>query len=407
MRYGWQKSTIGTVCNVIAGQSPKGIYYNSSSDGLPFYQGKKEFGDKYIGTPTKWTTHITREAIAGDILMSVRAPVGPINFATERICIGRGLAAIRSGENINQEFLFYALWAMQKHIQGSEGAVFASINKKQIESLPFFYPSLTEQQRIVAILDEAFAAIDTATVNAERNWVNAQALFESELNRTFEKTENHWAESLLGDLITVKHGFAFKSDWFSDTGDAVLLTPGNFYETGGYRDRGKKQKYYVGDIPKDFVLAAGDLLVAMTEQAPGLLGSPMIVPESGQFLHNQRLGLVQAIQGVTWHTKFFFHLFNTKAYRDRNYIDASGVKVRHTSPKKIYNVSVRYPQSIDEQQRIAQKLDNIKMATVQLAEIYQQKLTLLAELKQSILHKAFTGELTADVRVVERMMAAV
>ena len=82
---GWEQATLGIVCEVIAGQSPKGSNYNNSGDGLPFYQGKKEFGDRYLGAPTKWTTQITREATAGDVLMSVRAPVGPINFSTERI----------------------------------------------------------------------------------------------------------------------------------------------------------------------------------------------------------------------------------------------------------------------------------------------------------------------------------
>ena len=59
-----------------------------------------------------------------------------------------------------------------------------------------------------------------------------------------------------------------------------LLTPGNFYESGGYRDRGEKQKYYYGEIPRDYVLEKGDMLVAMTEQAAGLLGSPILIPES-------------------------------------------------------------------------------------------------------------------------------
>jgi type I restriction enzyme S subunit len=84
----------------------------------------------------------------------------------------------------------------------------------------------------------------------------------------------------------------------------VLLTPGNFYETGGYRDRGEKQKYYTGEIPSGYVLNQGELLVAMTEQAAGLLGSPILVPESGKFLHNQRLGLVTNKLGVAWSNEF-------------------------------------------------------------------------------------------------------
>ena len=157
----WRETTLGEVCDVIAGQSPKGSNYNNQGNGLPFYQGKKEFGYKFIGAPTTWTTQITREAHAGDILMSVRAPVGPINFSTDRICIGRGIAAIRASNQINQEFLFYVLLSMQKQIQGTEGAVFASINKMQIENLMLCFPPLHEQKRIVAFLDKLSAEKQT------------------------------------------------------------------------------------------------------------------------------------------------------------------------------------------------------------------------------------------------------
>ena len=88
----WPVKQLVEVAEIISGQSPKGEYYNDSGDGLPFYQGKKEFQEKYIGSPTKWTSKTTKIAYEGDILMSVRAPVGPINFATQEICIGRGLA---------------------------------------------------------------------------------------------------------------------------------------------------------------------------------------------------------------------------------------------------------------------------------------------------------------------------
>ena len=105
----WEVKKLGDVCEVIAGQSPAGKYYNKIGEGLPFYQGKKEFTDKYLGKPTTWTTNVTKEAQKDDILMSVRAPVGPINFSTQNICIGRGLAAIRVSDIIDKDFLFEPL----------------------------------------------------------------------------------------------------------------------------------------------------------------------------------------------------------------------------------------------------------------------------------------------------------
>lgn len=145
----WKTVTLGEVCKVIAGQSPKGTNYNKVGKGLPFYQGKKDFGEKYINLPTVWTTEITKEAIKDDILISVRAPVGPVNIATEHICIGRGLAAIRTTDKINKSYLFNYLLKIEKELVGNAGAVFNSINKKQIENLKVPLPNLTIQQDIV------------------------------------------------------------------------------------------------------------------------------------------------------------------------------------------------------------------------------------------------------------------
>ena len=178
MKKGWHRSTIGNYCEVIAGQSPEGKFYNSDGIGMPFYQGKKDFGDKFVKAPTTWTSETTKTARKGDILMSVRAPVGPINFSTEDICIGRGLAAIRSKGQLDGDFLFYQLLYLQPEIAGKEGAVFASINKAEIAALPITVGPLPEQHRIVAILDEAFDGIATAKANAEKNLQNARALFE-------------------------------------------------------------------------------------------------------------------------------------------------------------------------------------------------------------------------------------
>lgn len=196
-----------------------------------------------------------------------------------------------------------------------------------------------------------------------------------------------------GLLCDIKHGFAFKSESFTDAGEYVLLTPGNFYESGGYRDRGDKQKYYVGDIPAGFVLSEGDLLVAMTEQAAGLLGSPILVPESGKFLHNQRLGLVTKKAGAIWANEFFFHVFNTRAVRSAMHDSASGAKVRHTSPTKIGDVVVSFPTSLARQLEISEILNGLERETQELSNVYWRKLAALGELKKSLLHQAFTGQL--------------
>lgn len=254
-------------------------------------------------------------------------------------------------------------------------------------------PPLSEQQRIVAILDEAFECIATAKANTEKNLKNARTLFDSYLNSVFSQLGGGWAEKPLAELCDIKHGFPFKSEFFVSEGDYVVLTPGNFYESGGYRDRFEKQKFYSGDIPGGYIVDKGDLLVAMTEQAAGLLGSPILVPESNRFLHNQRLGLVTKKAGVPWCNEFFFHLFNTKRVRHEIHASASGVKVRHTSPTKIGQVVVSFPSSVAEQQRIVVKLDKLSEETRCIESIYRKKIMALDALKKSILHKAFSGKL--------------
>jgi type I restriction enzyme S subunit len=122
------------------------------------------------------------------------------------------------------------------------------------------------------------------------------------------------------------------------------------------------------------VLAEGDMLVAMTEQAAGLLGSPLIVPKSGRFLHNQRLGLVVRKPGVAWASEFFFHVFNTQRVRKAIHDTASGAKVRHTSPTKIGEVLVSVPTTVLEQVRIASclsRLDDLITAETQKHEVFK------------------------------------
>jgi type I restriction enzyme S subunit len=296
----------------------------------------------------------------------------------------------------NPHFLIHLLGSQQVRdyvLSMVSGSTYPNLRVPEYKRILIPNPPLAEQQRIVDLLDEAFAGIATAKADAEKNLQNARALFDSHLQSIFDQRGPGWAEKPLADLCDIKHGFTFKSEFFTAGGDYVLLTPGNFYESGGYRDRGEKQKYYSGPIPQGFILSKGDLLVAMTEQAAGLLGSPIIVPESDKFLHNQRLGLVTKKPGVPWTNEFFFHVFNTNAVRKKIHDGASGVKVRHTSPTKIGQVIVSFPSSLAEQHAIVSALKDLRQETQRLESIYRRKLAALEALKKSLLHQAFSGEL--------------
>ena len=167
------------IAEIISGQSPESQFYNNKGEGHPFYQGRTDFGEIYLEKPTKWTTHITKEAFKDDILMSVRAPVGPVNISTEKICIGRGLAAIRPNENVSLYYIFYILRSLNGIIKGNGGAVFDSISREQIKELEIPLPPLEIQEQIVKeiigyqkIIDGAKMVVDNykPTISVKPDW---------------------------------------------------------------------------------------------------------------------------------------------------------------------------------------------------------------------------------------------
>ena len=395
MKKGWQTKKIGDVCAVIAGQSPEGKFYNSEGKGLPFYQGKKDFGEKFIEAPTNWTTQTTKVAREGDILMSVRAPVGPVNFATEEICIGRGLAAIRSGSELNREFLFYQLLHLQPEISGKEGAVFASINKSEIEALPFAFAPLAEQQRIVGLLDEAFEGLATAKANAEKNLQNARALFESHLQSVFTQRGNGWVEKPLGDLCDFLNGFAFKSGDALAESQTQLVRMGNLY--GNQLDLDRSPVFYPDGFATEhsrYVLEEGDIIMSLTgTTGKEDYGFAVRIPDCGlTLLMNQRIMKFDALKRDIIDDGYLLHYLRSRCFLDVLYPTANGTRQANLSSVTIKLLPVPL-RSLKEQKAIATKLDDLREETQRLARIYERKLAALAELKKSLLHQAFTGEL--------------
>lgn len=152
---GWEEKPLSEVCYLTMGQSPESIYYNQEGKGLPFHQGVTNYGFRFV-THEIYCTQENRIAEQGDILCSVRAPVGRLNISLDRIVIGRGLSAIRNKDGF-QSFQYYQLkkYFFQEDLIGS-GAIFASVTKKQMETIPLLTPTkdiLSEFERIVKIYD--------------------------------------------------------------------------------------------------------------------------------------------------------------------------------------------------------------------------------------------------------------
>ncbi|EGJ4670045.1 restriction endonuclease subunit S [Salmonella enterica] len=170
---------------------------------------------------------------------------------------------------------------------------------------------------------------------------------------------SNWPVESLRGKIHIKHGFPFKGEFFSDQESPyIVLTPGNFYEEGGFKRQPGKEKFYTGEIPEEYVHEKGDLIVAMTEQAVGLLGSCARVPESGLYLHNQRLGLITTNPKLLL-KDYVYYLFRTRTVREQIRLTSSGSKVKHTSPDRIYNVKAPIP-NVTVQQKIIGFLDSIE-----------------------------------------------
>lgn len=383
---GWKIRRLGEVCKVIAGQSPEGKYYNTTGKGMPFYQGKKEYGEKYIGVPTTWTTSITKEAEPGDILISVRAPVGPINFTAQNICIGRGLAAIRASKSIEKEFLFYFLKKHENEIEGNAGAVFNSINKTQIESIPIPLPPLPKQQRIVSILDQAFAAIARAKANAEQNLKNARELFESYLQGVFERKGDGWEEKKLGEvLVKTENTDPTKNpeaeftylDVSSVNKDTKEIENPTIMLGKDAPSRAKK------------LIRSGDVIFATVRPTHSRVA---LIPEefdeqvcsTGYFVLRTKESVIN---------KLVFYFLLTNSFNSKMEKLQRGASYPAVTDNDVKNILFRFPKSKEDQKFIVRQLDALRTETQKLEALYQKKIDNLEELKKSILQKAFAGEL--------------
>ena len=149
---------MGEVCEIILGQSPPSDTYRKSPEGLPFFQGKADFGE-VNPKPTTWRAAPKKIAEPGDILISVRAPVGPTNVASERCCIGPCLAALRPRDGLDRDFPLAGLKFYEPQIADmSSGGVYKAITGRHLRETAFPIPPLDEQRRIVAILTERIVA---------------------------------------------------------------------------------------------------------------------------------------------------------------------------------------------------------------------------------------------------------
>lgn len=377
----WEIKTLGDVSEVIAGQSPKGIYYNTKQNGLAFYQGKKEFGDKFIKLPKVWTTKVTKIAEKGDILMSVRAPVGPTNIATEKICIGRGLAAIRVGKDLDKEYLYYFFKHFQDSIQGNEGAVFNSINKTQIEDIEILTPGLAEQKRIVGILDEKFKAIEELKKVTEAQIQDVKELFESRLLEIFLNPPTDWTPYKLHDVASVTMGQSPPGSTYNIKNEGLPLINGPVEFGPGQLDETHVTKYTTRPTK---VCNAGELLVCVRGSTTGRTNIAKCKSCIGR-------GVASIVPDERLVDKDLFHIY-IASLRNQIYKMGKGATFPNVNREQINDIELAFPK-LEKQKNFNDELSQLLKDTKELELIFRKKVTFLEELKKSYLEEAFAGKL--------------
>ncbi len=227
----WEVTNLSDLAKINMGQSPPSSACFDYENGLPFFQGKAEFGTKYPEV-IKWCNLPTKIAEKGDILVSVRAPVGDINIAPEKCCIGRGLAAIQ-GDKIYQDFLYFTMiFLKEKLVKTGQGSTFEAINKDVLFELKIPLPPSPEQKKIAEILLTIDSAIEKSSRLIEKKKELKKGLMQELLTRgighkTFKRTN-------LGEIPV---------EWGITTIGKVAKTA-----SGGTPNRNIKE-YFKGEIP--------------------------------------------------------------------------------------------------------------------------------------------------------------
>ncbi|MDO4852838.1 MAG: restriction endonuclease subunit S [Clostridia bacterium] len=190
-------------CTIIAGQSPESKYYNTNGDGLPFFQGKADFGELYPSIRV-YCSQPTKIAEKDDILLSVRAPVGPTNLAPCKVCIGRGLTAIRPSEALLTRYvlLFFRYFEAQLASKGT-GTTFKAITQDVVKNLEIPIPPILEQERIVARIEELFSQLDAGVTTLKKTKAQLAVYRQAVLKEAFGTIAER---VLLGDISESRLG---------------------------------------------------------------------------------------------------------------------------------------------------------------------------------------------------------
>lgn len=404
----WERKKLGDICGFVRGPFGGSLKKNIfKPEGYAVYEQQHaiydQFDDiRYFIDEKKFNEMKRFELNSGDLIMSCSGTMGKIAIVPENIkkgIINQALLKLTPSKKISTVFL--KLWMQSESFQESlkeysGGAAIQNVASvailKQIE-IPL--PPLPEQQRIVSILDEAFAAITKAKTNAEQNLKNAKELFESYLQGVFEKKGDGWEEKKVNEIGNAQTGTTPKTVEKENYGDFIpFIKPADVdYSSIGdirYDNEGLSE---IG-LKKGRKMESGSILMVCIGATIGKVG-----------FAEREVSCNQQINSLTvkkeFEPKFIYYGMTSKAFQEKVLLEGKGAQA--TLPiinkSKWVNLTIAFPKSKSEQRKYVEKFDALSIESQKLQEIYLKKIADLEELKKSILQKAFAGELKTEIKV--------
>ncbi len=398
----WNTKLLSDVCTVFEDgdwieskdQSDEGVrLIQTGNVGNGFFKDRGEKA-RYISEATFKRLRCT-EIFEGDCLISrLPDPVGRaciIPDTGEKMITAVDCTIIRfhQKEILPEWFLFYSLSNeyQTEIIKQVTGATRQRISRKNLGLIEIPLPPLREQQRIVAILDEAFAAIAESKANAEQNLNNAKELFESYLQGVFENKGDGWEEKTLGEVYDVRDG-THDSPKYQEEGFPLITSKNLKKDLLNYDNVNYISEQDYININKRSKVDKGDILFAMI----GTIGNPVVIQDEPDFaIKNVALFKVPKEQN----SYFLKYYLDAKSTIAKMMGDAKGTTQKFVGLGYLRGFEILLP-PLKEQRTIVQKLDALSAETKKLEAVYQQKINDLEELKKSVLQKAFNGELKTE-----------
>lgn len=300
---------------------------------------------------------------------------------------------IKPSPELSREFLLY--WFLSNETKERinatcTGARMPRADMNEVLEFEIPVPPLPEQERIVGILDEAFEGIAKAKALAEANLQNARALFQSHLQSVFSQKGEGWVEKRLGEVADFKNGLNFTSQ--SKGQSLRMVGVGDFQDLSVVPIDDLKSVTIDGNLSKDYLIRRDDILTVRSNGSRDLVGRCMLVPETDEKISFSGFIIRLRFDTREIHPRFMLHFMKSSSTRERLTREGGGANISNINQAKLSGLPIYFP-SMKEQDRIVHDLDQLLAETLRLESLYQNKLDALDELKKSLLHQAFSGNL--------------